>query len=306
MTVAEAAEAFRPHFQGNAMPPSGLVESVPGPAILQTRSLTYSYSPSGRRVLDDVSIEVRSGELTAIAGANGAGKSTLARHLVHILRPPPGTVWLDGRDTREFSLPDLTRQIGYVFQYPEHQFIGKTLLEDVAFGLTRIGVDKPEAERQAHAMLARFGLERLAPASPFTLSHGEQRRLSVASMLVLGQRVLLLDEPTFGQDRRNADELLGELSALAAEGSAIVTITHDMRLVAERAARVLVLADGQVVFDGSPDALFSDSSLVRRARLVPPPLWQLSQALRLPSPLVRISQFLDVASAPARQPTPTA
>jgi energy-coupling factor transport system ATP-binding protein len=309
LTVAEAAEALRPHFREHALrdtsPPGGTTDSVTDPPTVQTRSLTYSYSSSARRVLSDVSIEVRSGELTAIAGANGAGKSTLARHLVRILRPKPSTVWLEGRDVRDFSLVELTRCIGYVFQYPEHQFIGKTLLEDVAFGLRRVGVATPEAELRATAMLARFGLERLAPASPFTLSHGEQRRLSVASMLVLSQRVLLLDEPTFGQDRRNSDLLLDELSLLAAHGAAIVSITHDMRLVAERAARVLVMADGQLAFDGPPDALFANRELVERARLVPPPLWQLSQALRLREPMVRISQFLDIAPVEARLSMPS-
>jgi energy-coupling factor transport system ATP-binding protein len=294
MTVTEAADVLRPHL--SAAPGRGAAEATPTPgrSLIQTTDLAYTYPATERRVLDRISMELRAGELTAIAGANGAGKSTLARHLVRIIEPRPGSVWLDGRDVRGFSQDELTRLIGYVFQYPEHQFIGKTLLEDVAFGVRRAGVARSDAEEQASAMLARFGLTKLAPASPFTLSHGEQRRLSVASMLVLGQRALLLDEPTFGQDRRNYEQLLDELLRLADEGKAVVAITHDMRLVAERAARVLVLADGQLVFDGTPDSLFADRDLVERARLKPPPLWQLSQLLDLPRPLVRISQFLNL------------
>jgi energy-coupling factor transporter ATP-binding protein EcfA2 len=310
LTVAEGAAALQvfrnagrspphPPVRGNKLPP-GIGGGLPQGTCprVRVRSLSYRYPTSGRLALDDVSLELWPGQLVAIAGANGAGKSSLARHLVRILQPPPGTVWFDGQDVRLVPGVELAQRMGYVFQYPEHQFIGRTLQEDVAFGLKQIGVRQPDAARRATAMLDRFGLAHLAPASPFTLSHGEQRRLSVASMLVLGQRVLLLDEPTFGQDRRNADMLLHELEGLAAAGQAIVTITHDMRLVAERAERVVVMADGVVVFDGPPARLFADRQLVDRARLVPPPLWQLSEALGLRG-LTRLEQFLELAQASA-------
>ena len=305
MTVMEAAEALRPHLSSASAPTTVSAGSNLEQTFVYTRNLSYVYPSSTRRVLDGVSIELHVGELTAIAGANGAGKSTLARHLVGILAPPPGTVWVDGRDASRLSQDELTKLVGYVFQYPEHQFIGRTLLDDVAFGLRRTGAPRLEADKRANAMLARFGLERLAPASPYTLSHGEQRRLSVASMLVLGQRALLLDEPTFGQDRRNHEQLLDELQRLAREGRAVVAITHDMRLVAERADRVLVLADGQLIFEGSPDSLFADRALVRRARLVPPPLWRLGQMLGLVEPVVRIAQLLDLVTSSARRAIPT-
>jgi energy-coupling factor transport system ATP-binding protein len=162
------------------------------------------------------------------------------------------------------------------------------VLDDVAYGPRRAGLTEAEAVRLAEAMLEDFGLLRLAPAHPFTLSHGEQRRLSVASMLVMGQRLLLLDEPTFGQDQRNAMMLLDKLEALAAEGRTVVAVSHDMRLVAERARRVLVLVDGTLAFDGPPSRLFADAALLERARLVPPPLWELSRRLGLRRPLARV------------------
>ena len=302
MTVTEAAAALRPYDLHSTESSVRAVSGPPRQTLIRTRDLSYSYPSSARRVLDGVSLDVRSGELTAIAGANGAGKSTMARHLVRVLDPGPGAVWIDGQDAATLSMAELTRKVGYVFQYPEHQFIGRTLLDDVSFGLRRAGIGSAQAEQRAGAMLARFGLQRLAPASPFTLSHGEQRRLSVASMLVLGQRALLLDEPTFGQDRRNYEQLLDVLQSLADEGIAVAAITHDMRLVAERAARVVVLADGAVVFDGAPSALFADRKLVARARLKPPPLWQLSQALDFAVPLVRVADFVDLVSADRREP----
>jgi energy-coupling factor transport system ATP-binding protein len=171
--------------------------------------------------------------------------------------------------------------VGYVFQYPEHQFVGRSAIEDVAFGLRRAGWTQEAAGERAHAMLEEFGLGVLAEAHPYTLSHGEQRRLSVAAMLVLGQQVLILDEPTFGQDRRNSDLLLDKLAELAQAGRCIVAITHDMRLVAERAQRVIAMADGMVIFDGSPRDLFANEPILHRARLKPPALWQLAQRLSI-------------------------
>jgi energy-coupling factor transport system ATP-binding protein len=168
------------------------------------------------------------------------------------------------------------------------------VLDDVLFGLRRARVPESEARARALGMLDDFGLLPLAEAHPFTLSHGEQRRLSVAAMLVLDQQALLLDEPTFGQDRRNHTLLLDKLSVLAAAGRAIVTITHDMRLVAERATRALAMADGEVIFDGTPQALFANRDVLERAHLRPPPVWELGQRLGVAEP------FLSVADAQAR------
>jgi energy-coupling factor transporter ATP-binding protein EcfA2 len=268
-------------------PPVGDEGSSGGP-LLQVHGLTYQYTRAPLPVLRDVSCSIDTGELIAIVGANGAGKSTLARLIAGIVRPPRGTVLVGGRDVAEMAPADVARDVGYVFQYPEHQFVGRTVLDDVAYGPRRAGLSETEAVELANAMLDDFGLLRLGPAHPFTLSHGEQRRLSVASMLVLGQRLLLLDEPTFGQDQRNATMLLDKLEALAAEGRAIVAVSHDMRLVAERAHRVLVMVDGALAFDGPPSTLFADGVLLEQARLVPPPLWELSQRLGLGTPLIRV------------------
>jgi energy-coupling factor transport system ATP-binding protein len=245
-------------------------------------------------VLRDVSLEIGPGQLAAIVGSNGAGKSTLARLLARILSPPPGCIWLCGDDLSRLGRADVARRVGYVFQYPEHQFIGRSVLDDVLFGLRRVGVPASDARAQALDALTDFGLMPLAEAHPFTLSHGEQRRLSVAAMLVLDQSALLLDEPTYGQDRRNHTLLLDRLSALAGAGRAIVTITHDMRLVAERASRVLVMAGGEVIFDGTPPELFGNRQLLDRARLRPPPIWELGQRLGVARP------FPSVADAQAR------
>jgi energy-coupling factor transporter ATP-binding protein EcfA2 len=292
ITIDEAAEALRPHVRllDRAAPtpqPPPPCEGEGEIPLLRVRGLSFQYPRAPRPVVADVSCSIDAGELVAIVGANGAGKSTLARLIAGIVRPPPGTVLVDGRDVTGVPAAELSRDVGYVFQYPEHQFVGQTVLDDVAFGPRRSGLTEHEAVALANAVLDDFGLGRLSPAHPFTLSHGEQRRLSVASMLVLGQRLLLLDEPTFGQDQRNATMLLDKLEGLATAGRAIVAVSHDMRLVAERAHRVLVMVEGTIVFDGPPSRLFGDAALLKHARLAPPPLWELSQRLGLSTPLMR-------------------
>jgi len=254
--------------------------------LLDVRGLSYRYPRADATALRDVSFSLRAGELVAIIGENGAGKSTLARLLTGILAPPRGAVRLHGRDVATLPRPELARQVGYVFQNPEHQFVGATVLDDVAYGLRRLRMPEAAALARARVMIADVGLTHLEAAHPFTLSHGEQRRLSVASMLVLGQELLVLDEPTYGQDRRNAIMLLDHLDALRERGRTLVVVTHDMRVVAERAGRVLVLADGALLFDGPPATLFSEPDLLRRARLEPPPLWELSRRLGLRTPIL--------------------
>jgi energy-coupling factor transport system ATP-binding protein len=152
--------------------------------------------------------------------------------------------------------------------------------------------------RRTQALLERFGLEKRARANPFTLSHGEKRRLSVATMLAMGQRVLILDEPTFGQDHRNARELLALLCALHADGTTILVITHDMSLVANYAQQVVVLQQGKLLFHGTPDALFHQPDMLARARLTPPPLVDLSQRLAWPRPLTARMLEEDIALIP--------
>lgn len=268
-------------------PPTGGTEG-----LVDVRGLSYRYARAEMPALDDVSFALHPGELVAVVGGNGAGKSTLARLLAGIIRPPRDAVRLRGRDMATIPPGDLARDVGYVFQYPEHQFVGKTVLDDVAYGPRRLRMPEGAALARARALLADFGLAHLEEAHPFTLSHGEQRRLSVASMLVLGQAILLLDEPTYGQDKHNATMLLDQLEALAQRGRTLVVVSHDMRMVAERARRVLVLADGGLIFDGPPARLFADVELLHRARLTPPPLWELSRRLGLRSPLARVDDLL--------------
>ena len=224
------------------------------------------------------------GELPRHRGANGAGKSTLARLLSGVLRPPEGSVFLRGADLRRVPDPQLTGTVGYVFQNPEHQFVADTVAGELVFSLRGgsrgVGPSGEARSGPVESWLRRFGLDHLAGANPFTLSQGQKRRLSVAAMLIRGQEAIILDEPTFGQDEAQTESLLSLLEELHAEGRTVVVVTHDMRVVAEHARSLLVLAEGRVAYEGVPAAFFADLAAVAAAGLHAPPLARLADALQ--------------------------
>jgi energy-coupling factor transport system ATP-binding protein len=263
----------------NYSAPGSLATNGPGSGprtmpALAVSQLTFAY-PGGPPVLRDVTLEVSAGDFAALVGPNGSGKSTLAGLATGVRLPPRGTVRLFGRDVRDLSAADIADRAGYVFQNPEHQFVADTVADELAYSLRARRRPEAAVDRVIHDLIERFGLAGLEAANPFTLSHGQKRRLSVATMLAAGQQMLVLDEPTFGQDRRGAQALMNLLSELNRRGVTLIMITHDMRLVADHARSVVVLIEGQVVFTGTPAALFEDSQLLARARLLPPPLVEL-------------------------------
>jgi energy-coupling factor transporter ATP-binding protein EcfA2 len=226
---------------------AGRVRPAPGRAgapVLEARDLAFAYEPA-RPILAGIDLRVRAGERIALVGPNGSGKSTLARLLVGLLRPVGGTVRLAGTDPARLPPPALARAAGYVFQEPERQFLTQQVGDEI-----RLGLDEPEWPSAA-ALMARLGLplERFGDRSPYRLSGGEQRRLSLATALVRRPAVLVLDEPTFGQDRHGYDGLLRILDEHLETGTCLIAATHDERFVADVADRVIRLDGGRIASD---------------------------------------------------------
>ncbi|MFJ2503292.1 ABC transporter ATP-binding protein [Microbacterium sp. NPDC087592] len=238
--------------------------------IIRARGLTVRRRRT--EILHRIDLDLEPGSLTAIVGANGAGKTTLIQALAGVVPPPRGQVSVDGIDPGTASPRDLAARIGFVFQNPEHQFIAHTVFDELAHGLRLRHVPDAEIAARVEEMLARFGLEHKADVHPFLLSGGEKRRLSVGTALITRPRVLALDEPTFGQDRARAAELLDLLQNLRAEGTTIVIVTHDLQLVAEHSTHVVLLAGGRVRAAGATAALFRDQQLFADAGLRIPAL----------------------------------
>ena len=250
--------------------------STPGPRASTGSTTAISVNDltvtRGRKILlDGVSLEVATGEFVAIVGVNGAGKTTLLQAIAGVVAPPRGRIRVEGLDPATADVRRLAASIGFVFQNPEHQFIRATVAEELAHGLELQGVGREEIDDRVTAMMRRFGLESLREQHPFLLSGGQKRRLSVGTALIAGAPVLALDEPTFGQDRERAAELLDILTGLNREGTTVLVVTHDMQLVADHASRIAVMADGRLIaYDDAAGILASDA--LERAGLKPPPL----------------------------------
>lgn len=285
VTVEEGADFLREQIISR---PRITVPPEPAPApltegspLLEVRQLRFQYHPKLPVVLKDISFKVASGGIVAIVGQNGSGKTTLARLLVRIQNPSPGTIFLDGEDIRQLSIPDVSSRIGYVFQNPDHQFVADTVYDELAFSLRAHGLDEEAVKQRTQDMLERMELADKEHASPFSLSVGERRRLSVGTMLILDQRLVILDEPTIGQDPARSQALMQLLDDLAVRyGHTMLLITHDMRLVADWTPRTIVMNRGEILYDGHTAGVFRDPALLREAHLVEPPIARVSRRLR--------------------------
>ncbi|WP_305849848.1 ATP-binding cassette domain-containing protein [Thermaerobacter sp. PB12/4term] len=256
---------------GSAGAAAGFPGARNGPGALPGRSALPLVRMEGvtaahgsRTVWSGVSLTLRPGEWVAVLGANGSGKSTFLQVAAGLQPPAAGRVVhgpaLKGR-------PGETARIGFVFQNPEHQFVTDTVHDEIALGGRLAGVPEAELAARVKALIQRFGLEGLEAVHPYTLSQGQKRRLSVASMLVVPRPLLFLDEPTFGQDARTAAALLGELMEVYRQGTTLVMATHDLELALAVATRVLVFGQGRLLYDGPPAGLADDPAAAAAAGL---------------------------------------
>lgn len=257
--------------EASVLPSGQTTDAAPtGEAIIRARGLTVRRGRT--EILHGIDLDLEPGTLTAIVGANGAGKTTLIQALAGVVPPPKRQVDVDGIDPGTAAPRDLAARVGFVFQNPEHQFIAHTVFDELAHGLRLRNVPDAEIAERVTEMLERFGLAHKADVHPFLLSGGEKRRLSVGTALITRPRVLALDEPTFGQDRARATELLALLQSLRAEGTTIVIVTHDLQLVADHTTHTVILADGRVHASGRTADLFRDEQTFTAAGLRLPAL----------------------------------
>lgn len=280
LTVTEAKEAFS-HIafvtsQNGVTQPRNL-----GDALIEAENLQYTYHPK-LTALRGVYFTIRQGELVAIIGQNGAGKSTLAKLLVGLLKPTAGSLRLFGKDATRWKVAELANHIALVFQNPEHQFLCDTVFEELSYSLLAKGItDAAEIQERVVETLRKLDLQDNAQTHPFALSEGAKRRLGVATMLVSGSaQVLIVDEPTYGQDRRMTERLMEYIYQLRQEGITVIMITHDMRLVEAHLDRAIVMAEGRILYDGDPKPIFTLEEVIRQANLRPTALNRLISGLR--------------------------
>ncbi|MCM3707182.1 MULTISPECIES: ABC transporter ATP-binding protein [Cytobacillus] len=229
-----------------------------------------SYNKAGKDLIRNISFSVKTGEFVAIAGSNGSGKTTLSRLLAGLSAPSKGNILFNDRPLSQWKEQELRQKSGYVFQNPEHQFIADSVYAEIAFSLKIQQIPEADIQKKVQAALLQVDLLKCADMNPFSLSQGQKRRLSVASMLVNDLDLLILDEPTFGQDARTSGQLMKLLETKIHSGGSVLMITHDMEIIHSYADKVLVLSEGEKIYDGLPDALWKKDEIMEIASLKVP------------------------------------
>jgi energy-coupling factor transport system ATP-binding protein len=222
--------------------------------------LVHVYRDGEVRALDGVDLRVGPGERVALVGQNGSGKTTLVRHLNGLLRPTAGRVVVDGRDASSLTVAQLASRVGLVFQDPDRQIFAGTVQAEVEFGPRNLGRSGAELRTAVGDALVATGLAGEERTNPYDLGGSRRKLLALASVLAMRTPVLVLDEPTTGQDARGIERVRAVVDEAAASGRTVVAISHDMRFVAENFERIVVMRAGRVILDGSPDAVFGAGS----------------------------------------------
>jgi energy-coupling factor transport system ATP-binding protein len=239
--------------------------------VIRCEGLVHIY-PGGTRALDGVDLEIKAGERVAIVGQNGSGKSTLVLHWNGLLRPTEGRVRVDGQPTEGRRVATLARIVGLAFQDPDRQIFAGKVRTEVAFGARNVGLRDAALDLAVEGALAAVGLADQADSNPYDLGYSRRKLLALASILAMQTPVVVLDEPTTGQDARGVARIRELVANLASEGRTVVTVSHDMRFVAETVERVVVMGSGRVLLDGTPAEVFAEASWpsLRSTNLEPP------------------------------------
>lgn len=235
--------------------------------------IQYIYMPGTpfqQTALEDVSLTIEPGEFIGIIGHTGSGKSTLVQHINGLLKPTQGTVTIDGiaLHGKQAAAKEARRQVGMVFQYPEHQLFEESIYEDIAFGPRNLGVPEEEIDRRVRSAMAFVGLDfqTFAKRSPFHLSGGQMRRVAIAGVIALEPQYLILDEPSAGLDPRGREEIFGEIMELHQKtGMAVILVSHNMEDIARMATRLIVMNKGRIAVDGLPARIFAEQGELLQA-----------------------------------------
>jgi energy-coupling factor transport system ATP-binding protein len=241
-------------------------------AELAVEGLVHVYAQGGVRALDGVDLRVGTGERVALIGQNGSGKTTLVRHLNGLLRPRSGTVSVDGTDASQLTVARLAATVGLVFQDPDRQVFAGSVRAEVEFGPRNLGRSGADLRAAVDEALDATGLAAEARTNPYDLGASRRKLLALASVLAMRTPVLVLDEPTTGQDARGVERVRAVIHAVGREGRTVIAISHDMRFVAETFERVIAMRAGRIVLDGSPASVFAPESweALRSTYLEPP------------------------------------
>lgn len=249
-----------------------------GQPIIEFKDATHEYD-TGHKGINKVNLQIQQGEFVAICGMNGAGKSTLAMHVMGLLKPTQGKVLVDGQDVKERTVAEMARTVGLIFQNPNHQLFKDSVRSEIEFGPRNLGWDEERVKEAFERVMDLVELTGLEEVDPESLSIGQKQRVAVACVLIMEPRILLLDEPTTGQDQRTLEPFMNLIADLNRQGMTVLMITHDMDVAQRYASRLVVMSNGQVIADGPPGEIFMQEDVLERAKLHQPGVLELTKSL---------------------------
>jgi energy-coupling factor transporter ATP-binding protein EcfA2 len=281
--IDEAVEILRSLIDSKALRtskelPSRRTQHQLHEVVVEVRDLGHSY-PDGTRAISDTKLEIRKGEFLGILGQNGSGKTTLVKHFNGLLKPTTGSVRVAGLDTATASINEMAERVGFIFQNPDSQLCKLKVSDELAFGPQNLDLSEPTVRERVDEAAAQLEISHLLNKNPFFLSKGEKQRVAVASVMAMQPEILVLDEPTTGQDFKRATEIMDLAVELHEQGQTIVVITHDMNLAAHYCDRVIIMDGGVIALDASTREAFMARDVLMRSSLRPPQITELGRSL---------------------------
>ncbi len=228
-------------------------------------NLWYKYESSDW-ILQDINFEISKGSSIGLIGPTGSGKTTLAKIIKGLIPPTEGNIYLFGRDIKEYSFKELAKVVGYLFQNPTHQIFSLTVFDEIAFGLRNIGLDN--IEERVRKVVKKFGLEDKLSSPPFNMSTGEKERIAIASIIAMDPEILILDEPTLGQDYQNYKVIKDVLHEYKSRGKTVILISHEIDLIESCVEHIIALKDGRIVFNDKKRKFFENNKILEELGFV--------------------------------------
>ena len=261
-------------------------------SFIKVENVTFSY-PDGTVAVDNASFLVNKGEKVAIVGQNGAGKTTIVKLINGLLKPTSGNVIVDGWNTKDYTTAKMSRKVGYVFQNPDDQIFHNTVISEVMFGPKKMGYSTEEMRLLVKKAIQLSDLEKYIDENPYNLPYSIRKFVTIAAVVSMGTDIIILDEPTAGQDLKGIKVLNKLIDELYKEGKTIITITHDMEFVVNNFDRVIVMAHKNVIDDDDKRNVFWKEDILVESKLKQPHISSLANALHIDGKILFSSELVD-------------
>ena len=262
-------------------------------SFITVKNLSFKYPSGTENVLNDISLKVEKGEKLAIIGQNGAGKTTFVKMLNGLLKAEKGEVIVDGWNTKDFSVAKMSKKVGYVFQNPMDQIFHNNVFDEIAFGAKKLKYSKEKLDNLVEKAMKLTKLSEFKKENPYNLPYSMRKFVTIASIIAMDCDIIIMDEPTAGQDYFGMQVLHNLIEGLNKEGKTVITITHDMEFVVNNFDRIVVMTNGKIIADGDKRDIFGDLEILKKAMLKQPNISDLAREINLNKNILSIEEFVE-------------